>query len=53
MSGGRWTESEMIHRAEGMGMGASVQNEWGIWLTDGNNVREVRGIADSSMSPAR
>ena len=52
MSGGRWAESEMIHRPEGMGMGASVQSDWGIWLTDGNAVREVRSIADSSVSSA-
>ncbi|KAI9438441.1 copper homeostasis CutC domain-containing protein [Lactarius psammicola] len=51
MSGGRWTESEMVHQPEGMGMGASVQNDWGIWLTDGNTVREVRGIADNSVNP--
>ena len=50
MSGGRWTESEMIHRPEGMGMGASVQNDWGIWLTDGDAIREVRSIADSFES---
>lgn len=41
MSGGRWAESQMAHRPKGMGMGASVENEWDIWLTDGNNVREV------------
>lgn len=52
MSGGRWTESEMVHRSQGMGMGASVQNEWGIWLTNGSSVREVRSIADSSVSSA-
>jgi copper homeostasis protein CutC len=49
MSGGRWSESEMVYRSEGMGMGASVQREWGIWQTDGNSVREVRSIADSSV----
>ena len=47
MSGGRWTESQMAHRPEGMGMGASVQNEWDIWLTDGNNVREVKSVVGS------
>jgi copper homeostasis protein len=52
MSGGRWTESEMVHRSEGMGMGTSVQREWGIWLTDSNSVREVRSIADSSVNSA-
>jgi copper homeostasis protein len=52
MSGGRWSESEMVYRTEGMGMGASVQREWGIWQTDGNSVREVRSIADSSVSSA-
>ncbi|KAI9444532.1 copper homeostasis CutC domain-containing protein [Lactarius indigo] len=52
MSGGRWTESEMVHRPEGMGMGASIQNDWGIWLADGNAIREVRNIADNSVSSA-
>ncbi|KAH9070703.1 copper homeostasis CutC domain-containing protein [Lactarius deliciosus] len=52
MSGGRWTESEMIHRSEGMGMGASVENDWGIWLTDGVAIREVRSIVDNSVSLA-
>ena len=50
LSGGRWTESEMVYRAEGMGMGASVQNEWGIWRTDGNSIREVRSIADAYLN---
>ncbi|KAH9059124.1 copper homeostasis CutC domain-containing protein [Lactarius vividus] len=50
MSGGRWTESEMIHRSEGMGMGASAQNDWGIWLTDGKVIREMRSIVDNSAS---
>lgn len=50
LSGGRWNESEMIYRAEGMGMGGSVQNEWGIWRTDGNSIREVRSIADAYLS---
>jgi copper homeostasis protein len=50
MSGGRWTESEMIHRPEGMGMGATIPCEWGIWLTDANAIREVRAIADSYVS---
>ncbi|KAN0138242.1 Copper homeostasis CutC domain containing protein [Lactarius tabidus] len=52
MSGGRWTESEMVHRSEGMGMGTSVQREWGIWLTDSNTVHEVRSIADGSVNSA-
>ncbi len=52
MSGGRWTESEMTHRSEGMGMGASVQNDWSIWLTDGNAIREVKSIVDNSASSA-
>ncbi|KAF8258581.1 copper homeostasis CutC domain-containing protein [Lactarius quietus] len=50
MSGGRWTSSEMVHRPECMGMGTSVQTEWGIWLTDGDTVREVRSIADGFVS---
>lgn len=50
MSGGRWAESQITHRPEGMGMGASVQNEWDIWLTDGNNVREVRSVVGSHAS---
>ena len=49
MSGGRWAESQMAHRPEGMGMGPSVENEWDIWTTDGNNVREVAGTVEEYL----
>ncbi|KAH8993937.1 copper homeostasis CutC domain-containing protein [Lactarius akahatsu] len=39
MSGGRWIET-------------SVENDWGIWLTDGVAIREVRSIVDNSVSLA-
>lgn len=45
LSGGKWVEGQMIHRPVGMGMGASEETEWDVWLTDGDRVREVRNVA--------
>ena len=36
----------MVHRPVGMGMGASEEKEWAVWLTDGDKIREVRTVAD-------
>ncbi len=52
MSGGKWADSEMMHQPESMGMGASIQNEWGIWQADGEIIRQVRDIVDKSVSSA-
>jgi copper homeostasis protein len=52
LSGGRWVDSEMVHRPDGMGMGASAEGQWGVWQTDGNAIREVRKIADDTASSA-
>jgi hypothetical protein len=45
MSGGKWVEGQMVHRPVGMGMGASEEKGWKVWLTDGDTIREIRGIA--------
>ena len=50
LSGGRWVDGQMVHRRAGMGMGASAEREWNVWLTDGDLIRKVRGIADDSAS---
>jgi copper homeostasis protein len=52
LSGGKWAEGRMIHRPVGMGMGASEENEWKIWLTDRETIREVRNVVDNSATPA-
>jgi len=46
MSGGMWVESTMSFRREGMGMGIG-QNEWHMWRTQEDKVREVRYALDS------
>jgi copper homeostasis protein len=46
LSGGKWVEGQMVHRPLGMGMGASEEKEWTVWLTDGDAIREVRTVAD-------
>jgi copper homeostasis protein len=43
MSGGKWVEGQMVHRPVGMGMGASEEKGWKVWLTDGDTIREIRG----------
>ena len=52
MSGGRWVEGRMDHRREGMGMGASVEQEWNIWSTDGNAIGKVRSVVDDAETSA-
>jgi copper homeostasis protein len=52
MSGGKWVEGRMVHRPVGMGMGAGEENEWKVWMTDGDTVREVRSVADDSATSA-
>jgi copper homeostasis protein len=46
LSGGKWVEGQMAHRPVGMDMSASEENEWKVWLTDGDTIREVRSVAD-------
>jgi copper homeostasis protein len=48
MSGGRWIDSEMQHRKEGMGMGVGGDGEWGIWRTEEQAVRAVRDALDAA-----
>jgi copper homeostasis protein len=50
LSGGRWVDGRMVHRCAGMGMGASAEQEWNVWLTDGVAIREVRSIVDNSAT---
>ncbi len=50
LSGGRWVDGRMVHRRPGMGMGASAEQEWNVWLTDGVAIREVRSIVDNSAT---
>lgn len=50
LSGGKWVDGRMVHRPVGMGMGASEETEWAVWLTDGDKIREVRNVADSASS---
>ncbi|KAI0308366.1 copper homeostasis CutC domain-containing protein [Multifurca ochricompacta] len=50
LSGGRWVDGGMVHRPESMGMGASVEGEWAVWLTNGSAIREVRSIIDGLAS---
>ena len=46
MSGGMWVESAASFRREDMRMGVG-QNEWNVWRTQGDKVREVRYALDS------
>lgn len=47
MSGGQWREGVMIHRRDGLGMGAGGGHDWDIWRTDEAAVRAVRRAVDS------
>ena len=47
LSGGRWVDGQMVHRRAGMGMGASVEREWSVWLTDGDVIQEVRNTTNN------
>jgi hypothetical protein len=46
LSGGMWVESAASFRREGMRMGVG-QNEWSVWRTQADKVREVRYALDS------
>ena len=48
LSGGGWVPSEMEFRREGLGMGVGGDGEWGVWRTDEDKVREVRGLVDAA-----
>lgn len=50
LSGGGWTSSEMTFRREGMGMGIGGDGEWGVWRTDKQRIREVRGLVDAAWN---
>lgn len=46
LSGGRWVESHMHFRRDGMGFGASPENEWRTWKTSRKEIQRVREAAD-------
>ncbi|KAF6766723.1 copper homeostasis protein cutC [Ephemerocybe angulata] len=46
LSGGRWNNSAMQFKREGMGFGASVEREWAVWATSKKEVYRVREAAD-------
>ncbi|KAG6910500.1 hypothetical protein DXG01_009919 [Tephrocybe rancida] len=46
LSGSRWIGSDMVFKREGMGMGIGGDGEWGVWMVDGENISEVRDVAD-------
>ncbi|KAI0800555.1 copper homeostasis CutC domain-containing protein [Fomes fomentarius] len=48
LSGGGWVSSAMEFRREGMGMGVGGDGEWGVWRTDEEKMREVRGLVDAA-----
>ncbi|RPD57076.1 hypothetical protein L227DRAFT_578265 [Lentinus tigrinus ALCF2SS1-6] len=50
LSGGGWMPSEMEFRREGFGMGVGGDGEWGIWRTDEEKIREVRGLVDGAWT---
>jgi len=39
LSGGKWVDGGMLYRPGGMGMGASTEAEWKVWMTDGDVIR--------------
>jgi len=47
LTGGRWIKGGMWHCPEGMGMGAPG-NEWDIWRTSEEAIREVRVRVDET-----
>jgi copper homeostasis protein len=51
LSGGRWIPSRADRdgRPTGMGMGVG-ENEWGIWRTDEEIIRQVREIVDKEWN---
>lgn len=49
LSGGKWVNGQMVHRPVEMGMGANEENEWKVWLTDGDKIREVKSVVDVLM----
>ncbi|KAH9947109.1 copper homeostasis CutC domain-containing protein [Amylocystis lapponica] len=50
LSAGRWDDSEMVYRPEGMGMGVGGAGEWGVWRTNEETVQAVRRTAiDASV----
>ena len=48
LSGGKWVESEMEFRRAGMGMGSGGEGDWGIWVTQEDEIRGVREAVDES-----
>jgi copper homeostasis protein len=48
LTGGRWVEGEMWHRPERMNMGVPG-NEWSVWRTSQEAIREVRVQADAFL----
>lgn len=46
MSGGRWEETNMTFKRDGMGMSADNASEWSVWRTQEAEVRKVRVTAN-------
>jgi copper homeostasis protein len=44
LSGGKWVDGRMVHRLVGMGMGASEENEWKVWMTDRDTIRKMTRV---------
>ena len=50
LSAGVWVDSVEEFRKAGMGMGALGNNEWAVWRTSEEVVREVRQIVDDAWA---
>ena len=46
LSSGKWRDSKMQVRREGMNFGASVEHEWSVWGVDRKRLQRVRAAAD-------
>ncbi|EDR15222.1 uncharacterized protein LACBIDRAFT_320880 [Laccaria bicolor S238N-H82] len=48
LSGGKWVEGEMEFKRAGMGMGSGGEGNWGIWVTQEDEIRGVREVVDEA-----
>jgi len=48
LSGGSWSDTQMVFKRPGMGMGVDEdpKKEWGVWFTREGEVRKVREVTD-------
>ena len=49
LSAGKWIDGSMHYRKEGMNMGVGGVNEWAVWRTDVDVVREVKQVTEASL----